>query len=112
MASATAAFFLSGPVPLPTDPYTSAPVRGREDIFFGAEFSASAGTNKLPDYAVQYCVDRLAASLEELHGSFPLYRAFGATAAQNEERKTRRLPMPVLSMDGAEGSDAAVVATM
>jgi pimeloyl-ACP methyl ester carboxylesterase len=26
-------------------------VSGREDIFFGAEFSASAGTNKLPDYA-------------------------------------------------------------
>ena len=25
-------------------------VRGREDVFFGAEFFASAGTNKLPDY--------------------------------------------------------------
>jgi len=27
-------------------------VTGREDIFFGAEFDASAGTNKLPDWAV------------------------------------------------------------
>jgi pimeloyl-ACP methyl ester carboxylesterase len=77
-------------------------VRGREDIFFGAKFSAAAGTNKLPDYAVKYYVDGLASSPEALHGSFQLYRAFGATAAQNEERKTRRLPMPVLAMGGAE----------
>jgi pimeloyl-ACP methyl ester carboxylesterase len=87
-------------------------VRGREDIFFGAEFSASAGTNKLPDYAVQYYVDRLASSPEALHGSFQLYRAFGATAAQNEERKTRRLRMPVLAMGGAESSGAMAADTM
>src|SRR5262249_52968968 len=47
-------------------------VRGREEIFFGAEFSASAGTNKLPDYAVRYYVDGLASSPEALHGSFQL----------------------------------------
>ena len=76
-------------------------VRGREDIFFGAEFSASAGTKKLPDDAVKYYVDGLASSPEALHGSFQLYRAFGATAAQNEQRKARRLPMPVLAMGGA-----------
>jgi pimeloyl-ACP methyl ester carboxylesterase len=87
-------------------------VRGREDIFFGAEFNASAGTNKLPDYAVQYYVDGLASSPEALHGSFQLYRAFGATAAQNDERKTRRLPMPVLAMGGAESSGAMVEETM
>jgi pimeloyl-ACP methyl ester carboxylesterase len=86
-------------------------VRGREDIFFGAEFDASAGTNKLPDYAVEYYVDGLR-SPEALHGSFQLYRAFGATAAQNEERKTRRLPMPVLAMGGAESSGAMVEETM
>ena len=39
-------------------------VRGREDIFFGAEFAASAGTNKLPDDAVGYYIDRLAADPE------------------------------------------------
>jgi pimeloyl-ACP methyl ester carboxylesterase len=87
-------------------------VRGREDIFFGAEFSASAGTNKLPEYAVKYYVDGLASSPEALHGSFQLYRAFGATAAQNAERKTRRLPMPVLAMGGAESSGAMVADTM
>jgi len=87
-------------------------VRGREEIFFAAEFSASAGTNKLPDYAVQYYVDGLASTPEALHGSFQLYRAFGATSAQNEERKTRRLPMPVLAMGGAESSGAMVADTM
>jgi pimeloyl-ACP methyl ester carboxylesterase len=34
-------------------------VTGREDIFFGAEFDASAGTPKLPDAAVKYYVDTL-----------------------------------------------------
>jgi pimeloyl-ACP methyl ester carboxylesterase len=87
-------------------------VRGREDIFFGAEFSASAGTNKLPAYAVQYYVDGLASSPEALHGSFQLYRAFGATTAQNQERKTRRLPMPVLAMGGAESLGAMAADTM
>jgi pimeloyl-ACP methyl ester carboxylesterase len=87
-------------------------VAGREDIFFGAEFSASAGTNKLPDYAVRYYVDGLAASPEALHGSFQLYRAFGATAAQNQQRQARRLAMPVLAMGGAESSGAMVSDTM
>jgi pimeloyl-ACP methyl ester carboxylesterase len=87
-------------------------VAGREDIFFGAEFSASAGTNKLPDYAVQYYVDGLASSREALHGSFQLYRAFGATAAQNQQRKARRLAMPVLAMGGEQSSGAMVADTM
>jgi pimeloyl-ACP methyl ester carboxylesterase len=87
-------------------------VRGREDIFFGAEFSASAGTNKLPDYAVKYYVDGLASNPEALHGSFQLYRAFGATAAQNQERKSRRLTMPVLAIGGALSSGEMVRDTM
>jgi pimeloyl-ACP methyl ester carboxylesterase len=87
-------------------------VRGREDIYFGAEFSASAGTNKLPGYAVQYYVDGLASNPEALHGSFQLYRAFGATTAQNLERKTRRLPMPVLAMGGTESLGAMAADTM
>ena len=43
-------------------------------------------------------------SPEALHGSFQLYRAFAATAAQNEQRKARRLTMPVLAMGGAASS--------
>ena len=49
-------------------------VRGREDIFFGAEYAASAGT-PLPDEVVKYYVDRLSSDPEALRGSFELYRA-------------------------------------
>ena len=87
-------------------------IRGREDIFYGAEFSASAGTNKLPAYIVKYYVDGLASSPEALHGSFQLYRAFGTTAAQNRERQTRRLTMPVLAMGGAESGGTMAAETM
>jgi pimeloyl-ACP methyl ester carboxylesterase len=87
-------------------------VQGREDIFFGAEFDASAGTNKLPKDVVKYYVDGLASSSEALHGSFQMYRAFNASAAQNEERKNRRLTMPVLGMGGAESSGTMAADTM
>jgi len=84
-------------------------VRGREDVFFGAEFAASAGTTKLPDGAVKYYVDTLAADPEALRGSFEFYRAITASAAQNEERKSRRLTMPLLAIGGEEsgGENAA-----
>ncbi|HXP13855.1 MAG TPA: alpha/beta hydrolase, partial [Actinomycetes bacterium] len=69
-------------------------VTGREAIFFGAEYAASAGTNKLPDDTVSYYVDRLASNPEALHGSFAWYRAVPTTIAQNQQRKERRLPCP------------------
>jgi len=84
-------------------------VRGREEIFFGAEFAASAGTNKLPDETVDYYVEILAADPEALRGSFEFYRAISESAAQNEGRKSQRLTMPVLAMGGEEsgGENAA-----
>ena len=57
-------------------------VEGREDIYFGAEFAASAGT-PLPDAVVKYYVDRLASSPDALRGSFGSYRAIDADIAQN-----------------------------
>jgi pimeloyl-ACP methyl ester carboxylesterase len=77
-------------------------VTGREEIFFGAEFDASAGTTKLPVEAVKYYVDTLAASPDALRGSFEFYRAFPTIIAQNEQRKSRRLTMPVLAIGGEE----------
>jgi pimeloyl-ACP methyl ester carboxylesterase len=77
-------------------------------VFFGAEFAASAGTTKLPDEAVKYYVETLAADPEALRGSFEFYRAIPTSAAQNEKRKDRRLTMPVLAMGGEEsGGDNA-----
>jgi pimeloyl-ACP methyl ester carboxylesterase len=77
-------------------------VTGREDIFFGAEFDASAGTHKLPGDVVKYYVDTLAASPDALRGSFGFYRAIPETSAQNEQRMSRRLTLPVLAIGGEE----------
>jgi pimeloyl-ACP methyl ester carboxylesterase len=87
-------------------------VRGREAIFFGAEFDASAGTNKLPEDAVKYYIDTLASDPDALRGSFEWYRALGTTTAQNEQRKARRLRLPVLAIGGAESAGEGVAATM
>jgi pimeloyl-ACP methyl ester carboxylesterase len=86
-------------------------VTGREDIFIGAEYAAAAGRNKLPDYAVNYYIDTLS-DPEHLHGSFQMYRAFNASAAQNEQRKVRRLTMPVLALAGAQSLGDMAEATM
>jgi pimeloyl-ACP methyl ester carboxylesterase len=87
-------------------------VRGREAVFFGAEFAASAGTNKLPDDAVKYYIDILRSGPEALRGSFELYRAFPTIIAQNQQRATRRLSLPVLAIGGAESSGEGVAGTM
>jgi pimeloyl-ACP methyl ester carboxylesterase len=87
-------------------------VREREGIFFGAEFDASAGTNKLLDYAVQHYIGLLAADPDALRGSFGFYRAIPASIAQNERRRTRRLTLPVLAIGGAESGGDGVGATM
>jgi pimeloyl-ACP methyl ester carboxylesterase len=86
-------------------------VRGREDVFFRAEFDASAGTKKLPAPAVDYYVEMLT-DADALHGSFQLYRAFPATTTQNEQRKARPLDMPVLAIGGEESSGQMVADTM
>jgi len=78
-------------------------VTGREDIFFGAEFDASAGTHKLPDDTVRYYIDTLK-DPDHLRGSFGFYRAIPTSIAQNEQRKTRRLTLSVLAIGGAESS--------
>jgi pimeloyl-ACP methyl ester carboxylesterase len=83
-------------------------VRGREDIFFGAEFDSSAGSQKLPADVVAFYVDALAADPEALRGSFEFYRALGATSVQNQERKARRLTVPVLAIGGAESTGETV----
>jgi len=87
-------------------------VRGREEIFFGAELDASAGTKKLPDHAVRYYIDTLAADPDNLRGSFEFYRAWVAMTQQNEQRKARRLTIPVLAIGGAESSGENVAMTM
>jgi pimeloyl-ACP methyl ester carboxylesterase len=62
-------------------------VTGREDIFFGAEFDASAGTNKLPADAVRYYIDTLAVGPDQLRGSFGFYRAIPPPARRTSSAR-------------------------
>ena len=86
--------------------------RQRGSFLFGQHFSNAAGKKKLSADAVKYYVDLLAADPEALRGSFELYRAFPVSQAQNEQRKTRRLTMPVLAIGGAESFGEQVGKTM
>jgi pimeloyl-ACP methyl ester carboxylesterase len=86
-------------------------VRGREAVYFGAEYAASAGT-PLPDQVVKYYIDGLASDPEALRGSFEWYRAIDVSIAQNEQRKARRLTLPVLAIGGAKSSGEGTANTM
>jgi pimeloyl-ACP methyl ester carboxylesterase len=82
------------------DELTEQLVRGREDIFYGYEFAIQGG-KPLPDDALRYYF-KLFSDPDVLRGSFGFYRAWDTTLAQNEQRKTRPLTMPVLAIGGAE----------
>jgi pimeloyl-ACP methyl ester carboxylesterase len=86
-------------------------VAGREEVYFGWQFATKAA-RPLPDYAVRHYVGTLAASPEALHASFAIYRALDATIAQNQQRTTRRLPMPVLGIGGGHSLAGQVADTM
>ncbi len=72
-------------------------VAGREDIFYRWEFDAAA--KKLPEDVINYYV-RMLSNPDSLRGSFGWYRALDTTIAQDVQRKTRRLTMPVLAIGG------------
>ena len=86
-------------------------VTGREDVYFGWQFAAKAA-RPLPDYAVRHYIGTLAAEPGALHASFAIYRALDATIAQNQQRKTRRLTLPVLGIGGEKSLGDQVAATM
>jgi pimeloyl-ACP methyl ester carboxylesterase len=86
-------------------------VKGREDIFFGNEFDVSA-VKKLPEDAVKYYIDILRSDEHALRGSFGWYRALDTTIAQNEQRKSRRLTMPILAIGGQYSTGEGVGAAM
>jgi pimeloyl-ACP methyl ester carboxylesterase len=79
-------------------------------VYFGFQFAKAAKT--LPGYAVRHYIDALAADPAVLHANFAIYRALDATIAQNQERKTRRLTLPVLAIGGAEGIGEGAANTM
>jgi pimeloyl-ACP methyl ester carboxylesterase len=86
-------------------------VRGREDVYFSAEYAGAAAT-PLPAEVVKYYVDRLTSDPDALRGSFGWYRAIDTTVAQNEQRKTKRLTMPILAVGGEKGLGEGAANTM
>ena len=86
-------------------------VTGREEIYFGWQFATKAA-KKLPDHAVRHYVGTLAAGPEALHASFAIYRALDATITQNQQRKPRRLTLPVLAIGGEHSLGEQVADTM
>ena len=87
------------------------PVTGREDIYSGWQFATKAA-KKLPGYAVTHYVDTLASGPEALHASFAIYRALDTTIAQNQQRKERRLTLPILTIGGQYSLGEQVAGTM
>ena len=85
--------------------------QGREEIYFGWQFATKAA-RQLPSHAIKHYVDTLASSPEALHASFGIYRALDATIAQNQQRKTRRLTLPILAIGGAHSLGEQVADTM
>jgi pimeloyl-ACP methyl ester carboxylesterase len=86
-------------------------VAGREEVYFGWQFATKAA-RPLPEYAVRHYIGTLAASPEALHASFAIYRALDTTIAQNQQRTTRRLSMPVLGIGGEHSLGEQVADTM
>jgi pimeloyl-ACP methyl ester carboxylesterase len=83
------------------DDLTELLVRGREDVFFGYEFAIQAGEENLPEDVQRYYFG-LYSDPDTLRGSFGFYRALDTTLAQEAQRASRRLTMPVLAIGGEE----------
>jgi pimeloyl-ACP methyl ester carboxylesterase len=86
-------------------------VTGREEIYFGWQFATKAA-RPLPEYAVRHYIATLAADPAALHASFAIYRALDTTIAQNQQRKTQRLTLPVLGIGGEHSLGQQVADTM
>jgi pimeloyl-ACP methyl ester carboxylesterase len=80
-------------------------INGNEAAYFGYEFAIQGGN--LPAEVIDYYVEILSAP-DVLTGSLGFYRSLDATLAQNEERKTTPLPMPVLAIGGEASYGAHV----
>jgi pimeloyl-ACP methyl ester carboxylesterase len=86
-------------------------VTGREQVYFGWQFATKAA-RQLPDDVVRHYVDALSSGPEALHACFAIYRALDTTIAQNQQRKGRRLSLPILALGGAHSLGEQVGATM
>src|SRR5262249_16419760 len=91
-------------------------VTGREDAYFASHFATKPPRPSPPRRRrappLRHYIDPLAAAPAALHASFAIYRALNATIAQNQQRTTRRLAMPVLGIGGGHSLGEQVADTM
>ncbi|MBV8932169.1 MAG: alpha/beta hydrolase [Kutzneria sp.] len=84
-------------------------VTGREELLLRDQFATKGATpTTMPEYAVRFYVDMLRRSPQALHASFNFYRAIEEIIEQNDQRKRRKLRMPVLSVGGEHGQSDRV----
>src|SRR6266540_867104 len=76
-------------------------VSGNADAFYRYEFTIQSGGATPPEYAIEYYISLYNRDKDALRATFGLYRAWDATLAQNMERKTQPLTIPVLAIGGA-----------
>ena len=93
----------------PADGYDTGTLVG-DLVYFGFQFAKAA--KALPGSAVRYYIETLASDPDALRGSFAAYRALDPSIAQNQQRTTRRLTLPVLAIGGAEGIGEGAANTM
>jgi pimeloyl-ACP methyl ester carboxylesterase len=75
-------------------------VSGNADAFYRYEFTIQGGGATPPEYAIEYYVSLYNRNKDVLRATFGFYRAWDATLAQNEQRKTQPLTIPVLGIGG------------
>ena len=74
-------------------------ITGREDVYFGYEFAIQGGT--LPAEVIAYYVEPASPTPTPCAAASGSTGRFDATLAQNDERTSRPLPMPVLAIGGS-----------
>src|SRR3954452_2941598 len=75
-------------------------VSGNAEAFYRYEFTIQSGGVPLPEHAIEYYVALYNRSRDVLWASFGFYRAWDAMVAQNMQRRTDPLTIPVLGIGG------------
>ncbi len=75
-------------------------ISGHEDVYFGYEFAIQGGP-ALPQEVVDYYIGNFSDPVS-LAGGLGFYREWDATMAQNKERATQALSIPVLAIGGEQ----------
>ncbi|MCQ8241858.1 alpha/beta fold hydrolase [Rhizosaccharibacter radicis] len=83
-------------------------VAGREDLFFGYQFTKIAVPNPMPEVVRDFFVELIRRDRGALRASFEYYRAIDIDIPDNRRRMERRLTMPVLGFAGELACAGAV----